>query len=167
MSGNPFVFATRLDSASGLYAISNTLGNANYERQALRSLPFECFGALTHSGRNVAVLLLLGLLNLIAKNRFVAARATGARTFAPSAVPDSSCCNNIFKVAHGRLAVPLPCVEGNHSKSKSLSMDSEKMRRVTLNSKKTQRCMINCRPVHVKISRNTNKEYAGNNDIDF
>ena len=43
VSDNPFVFGTRLESASGLYAISNTHTNANDERQALRSLPFKCF----------------------------------------------------------------------------------------------------------------------------
>ena len=43
VSDNPFVFATRSDSPSGLYAISNTRGNANDARQALWPLPFECF----------------------------------------------------------------------------------------------------------------------------
>ena len=46
VSDNPFVFATRLESASGLYAISNTQANANNERQALRSLPFKCYQPL-------------------------------------------------------------------------------------------------------------------------
>ena len=41
------------------------------------------------------------------------------------------------------------------------------MWRVTLHfRKKKKRCMLNCRCVHVKITGNTNHEYARNNNID-
>ena len=69
-----------------------------------------------------------------------------------------------LNAAHRRLAVPLPCVWGNHSKIR-IAVHGEKIaaREIAL---KTKRCTLNCQRVHVTITGNTNHENTRNHNID-